>query len=364
MRRIPLAVLAVLAVFAATALTVACGPPVNRPTPLPMAKPNFYLRTTSFDADPSTYLGRFISDDLADARVDESNAQHTPCSRFFRVERLPGGGVEYDEYFTTASEARAGAVSPAAAAGAVAARAGATDKTASVARVQYTLTDKWVVELSDPEAYGRCCDESDNNCTERVIGEFLGGTGAVFEADMAATTAGLGAPGLVGVEFRDGIAWRRSVRFAQPVFFAFKLTLGRVVSAAATRDWCERPPRVAHGRYFCGVSDWKPSEQDARGGALRDARRQVIAYLGDQIVQSTEIRRSLAERAGRLESALSDTSQFEHISRGVARFVKDEEWRVDNEQGPHKMHHKARVLAFIGNDQIVDALAAAADALP
>lgn len=349
-------VLVALCALSAGALT-GCGggvvQPEGRGASMPRPKPNFFLRT-GFDTDPSTYLGRFVPAGTPPEAIDDANAIRTTCSQFFKVRKVGGGGVRYDEYFAASQSASAGLnlpeVSPV--------TAQASGQAGQVVRVQYTLIEKWVVDLDDPAGYSKCCAEADNHCSPQIIGEFLSGTGRLLYADSSASDASVGMAGN-GLEAKDGFIWRQAVDFPQPVFFAFKLTPSQAVAGTPSTqaNWDTKVPAVGHGKYFVGVSEWLASEAVARDGALLDARRQAIKYLGETISQKGSGGTAISGNGADFETRIQSGEVFERASRGVARFVKDQDWKVEEDRTPTGRRYRAKVLAFIGNDQ-VDAAAA------
>lgn len=341
----------------AMANLVACGPPPVRPQPTtPRPKANFFLRT-GFDTDPSEYLGRFVPDGVEAGEVDDASSRKTSCSAFYKVSRKKGGDVRYEEYFAASTDASAGMSIPAE----LPVTLGASASAGRVVLVEYTLTDKWVADLQEPAGYARCCQQADGNCTERFVSEFLGGTGRIYYADSSAADASVGVP-VAGFKLKDGLVWKQSVEFPNPVFFAFKLSPGK--PGPSTADWTTKVPKVEHGKFFVGVSEWVESERLARDQSLLEVRRQVIRYLGEAIKQGSVRSERLSGRLGGLEAALEEKSTLARASEGVARFVKDEDWRVEKQQGPSSWRYRTKVLAFIDNSQLKAAAEAVAGALP
>jgi len=330
------------------------------PTVIP--KPNFFLRT-SIDQDPSVYLGRFIADDTSPDSIDDSAAMQLTCSEFFTVKKIPAAGVEYDEYFQAGTAASASLGIPQMQLAVSAERVRAV-------RVQYTATEKWVAHLEDPAGFEACCKQAPDQCTGWYVGEFLAGTGAIYTVAKEKSQAGAsgnikGVP--ADAELKDGIVWRRSVVFKQPAFFAFKRTQNRYHGGAAGGDHCEydydnKVPRSSQGSFFVGVSDWLKSERVARSQAMLDARRQVIRFIGEQIKQGAIGRETTGGNVEALETQLSDDAFVERASQGLARFVKDECWKVKEQEGPDGWRWQAKVLAFVPKDQVA-AAAAALDAM-
>lgn len=338
-------------------LGTACddGPPPmpDIPQALP-TKPNFYMRV-SFDQDPSVFMGRFVPPEATAADIDESAAMQTPCSKFITIRKVAAGGVEFDEYFTAGASAAASVGIPPVALEASASRS-------KVVRIKYVATEKWIAHIEDMEGFQRCCDKAPGQCTNRYIGEFLGGTGEIYAGYSQDTDLG-GSHGGITAEIKDGVAWRKAVTFKNPVFFAFKTTENRIGQSGPSDGSCAHNfrnsvPKSPHGIYFVGVSDLMPSERTAREQAMLDARQQVIRYLGEQIVQggqSVEITKGDVEA---LQVKMKDERFLQRASGGVARFVKDECWDNERVTVPGSTKYQARVLAFFPNEEIEAAVKA------
>lgn len=349
---------------AVAALCTACGsgPKLHPDAPAPTALPkvsdaNVYLRS-AMDADPSVYLGRFVADATPAASIDEAGAAKLACSTHFTVRKVDAGGVEFDHVYQASTQAAAGLSIPDAVP--ISAQVGGSD--ARMVRIRYELTDKWVADLKDPAAYAECCRRQPDQCSGRVVGEFLGGVGTIYYAASAAGGAGVSVPG-AGLEIKDGVAWKQATKFGKrtPVFFAFKLTK-TAVGATAT-DWDTHPPVSQTGHYFVGVSEWINSERMARDQALADARGQVVRFLGERISEDVKLAETLGGDAGNLKATFAQAKTGSRVSAGVAEFVKDERWKPETTQGPDGVRYRAKVLAFIANEQIAKAAAAAAQAV-
>lgn len=347
-----------LVILGAFALLTACGtrPPSGMTSPVRVqGKANFYLRT-GFDTDPSAYLGRFVPRGTPADAIDDANTVRTECSNFFSVRRVGGGGVQLDEYFSASSQAAAAlgiSSSPA---------IGVQHGAARIARIRYTFVDKWIADLRDPAGFAECCARTDNNCSDRIIGEFIGGTGDLMQAVQAASETQGSIPAIAQLDVRDGYAWRTSQSMPNPVFFAFKLSPVAPGApgggSAAQQDWCRKVPKVGHGQYFCGVSEWVDSEAVARETALLDAQRQTVRFLGTRIQQDGSGSRQAQGRANAIDLVLRDQARFQRASEGLVRYMKDEDWKIEEEQGTQRWRYRAKVLAFIHNNQVRDAAAA------
>ncbi len=329
--------------FGVALLASACG--TSRPTiddsrdlaAALEAKPNFFLRGSGLDQDPSAYLGRFVPDDATAQTVDEAAAMRLACSQFFTVRKVPAGNVELDEYFTAGTSAAASLGLPAMG-------LSASAEQGRVVRVRYRLTEKWIADLADPAGFEACCKRAGDQCTRRVIGEFLAGAGEILTT--ASQSLGAGASHTTGAaEIKDGVAWSRSVRFTEPVFFAFRVTENRFTGpGTCAGNWADEPPRSAQGRYFVGVSDWLESERVARDQAMFDARRQVVRFLGERIAQG-----------GVADARLSDDAFVRRSSEALAKHLKDECWKPEQYQGPEGWRYRARVLTFVPEAEVTGA---------
>ena len=242
---------------------------------------NVYLRT-GFDTDPSPYLGRFLPEGLAE--LDESSGMQLACSEHISWRYVKAGGVQTTEVLHTSLDTRAGLGM----AGVGAVSAG-VEHTRAV-RVSYTLTGKMVSTIDDPAAFDACCKAQPDQCTTRMLGEFLQGTGSV-DVEVArgsgvdAEALSLVRPVSAGVHVADGVAWRRAVVFSEPVYFAFKATPTPYEQRAVrTCDGFAEPLPVSDdGLYLRATSGPAWTESGARAHA-REARSEpalVSAGLGD-----------------------------------------------------------------------------------
>lgn len=255
-----------------------CPKPSGIQAPSVAPSSNVYLRN-AFDADPSGYVGRFLPAGLED--VDESNGMTMACSEHISWRYVDGGGVRMTEMLnvSTAASVRMGV--PLLAQGRTSAGG------SRVARVAYTLTGKMVSTIDDPAAFTACCKAQPDQCSDRMVGEFLQGTGAVyFEASREASLSAEGRDPstLVGgdVAFSHGAAWQRAVEFPNPVYFAFKVTPTPYAQQAVRtcEGWVDAPPRVDDGLHVVGHSASSRTEQAARRRARADAQMQAGRATG------------------------------------------------------------------------------------
>jgi len=352
-------------------LLSACGPnPVipdakDLPKMPPLVpKQNFFIRN-SLDNDPSLYVGRFVSDGTPLEQIDEARAKKTECSKFYKIRKVGGGGVEYDEYFSVSSQAAASLGIPAADAVGLNLKAGGEGKAQRVIRVKYNIHEKMIADLSDPAAFKRCCRADDHACSGLVVGEFISGTGTMYQAAGTANQGEL-AVGMKGVgadlSVKNGIAWRQAIKFPQPVYFAFKLTEGHSDKICES-NWATRAPRRAGLRYFIGTSSWIDDLRKAEEQAMLDARRQVIKFLGERIQEDSTLKEQLRGSGAGLESATLDETKLKRSSAGVARFVYKVCQKIDKSQGPNSWRYQVKVLSELEEKDLAQAAAAAAASL-
>jgi hypothetical protein len=230
---------------------------------------NVHLRN-SFDTDPSIYLGRFVPRGASD--LDEGTAMPLTCSQFVKHRFIDGGGVKVTEAMNVNSQMAARIGVPMVADGNASA-----SRTRQV-RVEYVLTGKMVAEIGDPAAFEQCCNSSPNQCTDRFIGEFLQGTGAVYREDSnAVAVAGQGTNPANGVSGSGGASreksWTQAIEFSNPVYFAFKVTqTPNNRSSSSCGAWVDAPPTEDGFVFFVGTSRELRTERAARERAQWDAR--------------------------------------------------------------------------------------------
>jgi hypothetical protein len=297
---------------------------------------NVYLRS-SIDADPSVYLGRFIPTGSTD--VDEAGAMSLACSKFIRYRAIDGGGVQYTESLNISSDAALRLGIP------VVASAEGAHSASRMVDVSYTLTGKMVAEIPDPDGFATCCKTQPDQCTDRYIGEFIQGTGAVQTASASQSSAsgsGIAPNGLAGgAEASRSSAYSKGIRFDQPVYFAFKVTRTPYVQGAASTcgDWVRSPPIAESGLYVVGQSDPARSESMARNRALWNAIVQAAPSLGSTLSPSEDLSSS---------SALAG--------------MRAEQWCVDSRMEEGDLRYVAKVLVYIPQESVEAALAAAPSA--
>ncbi len=348
--RVALATVALLPVALLAAVPASAGKKVPPPEFVPPTT-NLQLRAT-FDTDPSTYLGRFIPDGAA--VPDESAARKTACSQFISIKSIGGGGVEYDEVFEASADAAVGFGIPK-----TELKLGGSGGQSASLRAQYTLTTKLVADISDPIAFASCCRQSPTECTGRFVGEFIEGTGSIWAAQSSSADGSvLKALEAVGLEVQAsmGVAWSRSRKFPNPVYFAFRVTEVPKVDCKALVD---NPPRSEKGLYFGSVSEPLPSEKVARDAAMAGAREQAVKYLGEAIATGSVSTTAIGGNAGAAVARFDDQQFVQRAAEGIARFVKDELSCVEQSPSVDGPRYTVRTLAFMPTAALDEAARAA-----
>ena len=307
---------------------------------VPAAKPGMFLRV-GFDDDPSDMIGRFLPDGLGPGEIDESQGMQTRCSQFITYKEVRAGGT-YQEYFNASRGLKASlGVSG------IGGASGGFGDDASL-RVKYTLHKKMRAVVDDAAALDRCCTAAPGQCTELFLGEFLYGTGLIYQAvgaqdDFEAGASGKGVS--AEIEYQDQVAWKRMTSF-EDVYFAFKTQ--RHVAAdrgLCDEDWVSETPTSLDGTYFVGVSAPSPAEGLAREAAEDDGRRGVLRYLGQFLSSASAGLDSVLE--GHLEDVRTRTAMTE----GITSRVQAKCWDVEKTGTAAGNRYVARVLVFLPKTQ-------------
>jgi hypothetical protein len=303
---------------------------------------------------------------LDGAELDENRAAKTACSQHFRS-KLVNTTQELDELVYVSRQA-AGSLGLVAAAGA--ADVEGAHASGKVLRLHYTLTKKLQVD-SDPEALGACCEKNPGACTNQVVGEFLRGSGEIYEEaveeDSASSRIGV-PPVAMKASYSDTSQWRRVQAF-NDIYFAFLPVATGTVNEAAAReakadaaradescDFCRKLPEDPSGLFFCGVSSPAADEATGRDNAMSSARSQVVRYLGEQIETRSA---SLSSSA---QGLLKDERFVAAVAKGVARRVKDKRTCSETQNSPERLT-VYKVLAFVPNEALVEVTAAAVESV-
>lgn len=362
--------------LAASLLLAACSGSSERPDkkmdPAQMGpdlsgpRSGVYLRA-SFDDDPSHFIGRFISNDVGSAEVDENRGVQSACTEFVTYKEVKASGT-FDEYYnaSTAVQGGFGITPPTGAAGNVVKAAGGDVPSGSAdgsyqsgtsVRVKYELEKKLVANIEDIQGFNKCCASNPGACSSRYIGEFWMGTGELYEntGQQIGGSAEVTAPQASGnLEVADGWVWRRATNFDN-VYFAFRVMDRQTTDTCA---WADQVPVSDDGQYFVGVSPPAATEDIARQMAMRNARMQAVQYLGEFISATSSSTSNLMKGYTDNENVLNTAAE------GIANFVKDERYCPTEEIGtPDGPQYKSKVLAFFPEEKRTEAAETTVDAV-
>ena len=329
-------------------------------------RPSIYLRVTP-DGDASELIGAFIPDDIPDANLDESAAVRTRCSQFIKAKRIPASG-EFSE-IAAASSGAAGKVGVKSLA-----RVELGGQSAEALLVRYTLLEKMQADV-DEDNLARCCADAPNQCTKRFVSGALLADGNYYAATDSGASGGLDSQALknlpvdASIVYASDMKWERQVAF-QRQYFAFSArrslaggldvasgqaaadggAQGRAAKPADPCAWANDIPTDLDGSYFVGVSNPMPTEKLAREDAMRDARDQVIKYLGEFLQEAQVSMQRTVGSAADIQVLLDDRKVKESMSAGLARSVKDRKWCGPLETAsPSGMKTTMKALAFFPN---------------
>jgi hypothetical protein len=237
----------------------------------PTSGSDYFVRST-FDADPSALLGRFLPDEGA---PDDGAGFASACSVYVRAKEVLAGG-SYDVTMTAGSAAAASFGLP------PLIGLDAHGSRTQTVRIKYHLTKKLQYDVSDPVAWRRCCNQAPDQCSGRFISEFVAGEGTLYFAvgREGAVLASKAPEGLI--EAHGGYLWQQATTL-DGMYFAFKTAVmeldGPLPTGACTAPevtWDDLPPLSPDGQYIIGVSVRTDSEQEARTLAREDAHRQAV----------------------------------------------------------------------------------------
>jgi hypothetical protein len=314
-------------------------------------RPAMYLRVTP-DADATELIGAFLPDELAEGDVDEAQAMRTRCSRFITPKRIPASG-EFREV-TAASRSAAGKVGVKSIA-----RVDLGTAESQALLVVYSLQEK-MQSVVDEDGLAQCCAAAPDQCTKRYIAGAVMADGTYFAATSRADNAGADAAGVLSnvnidasVLFENDLKWERQAAFKRQYFaFSLQRTLSAGPAAKDDCSWTNNIPTSLDVNYFVGVSNPMPTEKLAREDAMRDARDQVIRYLGEFLSETTASVQATSGKADDITVLLNDEKTKASIAQGVARFVKDQRWCGPTETAtPSGMKSTMKVLAAFPNTE-------------
>jgi len=240
--------------------------------------PQLYLRS-SFDSDPSLYMGRFVPDGMEP--VDETAAFQTRCGQYIQHREVNAAG-RFEQFFMASTDSLASVGIP------VIGGASAGGESTTMVRATYELTKKMVADIpaDQIDEYEACCKRAADQCSQRYLGEFIEGTGAIYQAVGVASEGGADLVTRNGVgidvEVSRGVQWQRAVSFDSPIYFAMKTTLNRFEGTQfePCGDWVDIKPTSSQGRYYIGIGTPQLDEGTARDTAHADAVQQIALEKG------------------------------------------------------------------------------------
>ena len=347
------------AVLAMVVVGVGCAgaePTIGAKTTVLSTKPSIYLRVTP-DGDASDIIGAFIPDDISDANVDEGAAVRTRCSKFIIAKRVPASG-QYTE-IAAASSGAAGKLGVK-----NIAKVDLGGQSSEALLVRYTLIEKMQADV-DEDNLQRCCESAPDQCSKRFIAGALMADGNYYAATDFSSGGGADVEALnvanlpidAAVVFDSEMKWERKVSFKRQ-YFAFNMRrglaggLGKTGAVADDCSWTRKVPTDLDGMYFVGVSNPMLSEKDARSDALRDAKEQVVRYLGEWLAEGNTSVSKTVGTSNDLQTLMEDSKVKEYLSGGVARSVKDRNWCGPEDQpSPSGMRQVMKVLAYFPNTE-------------
>jgi hypothetical protein len=353
MTRVSLAALAVVVVGVGCA---GAEPAIGTKTTVLSTKPSIYLRVTP-DGDASDIIGAFIPDEVSDANVDEGAAVRTRCSKFITARRVPASG-EYSE-IAAASSGAAGKLGVK-----NIAKVDLGGQSSEALLVRYTLIEKMQADV-DEDNLQRCCESAPDQCSKRFISGALMADGNYYAATDFSSGGGADVEALkvanlpidASVVYDSEMKWERKVSFKRQ-YFAFNMRrglaggLGKTGAVADDCSWTRKVPTDLDGMYFVGVSNPMLSEKEARGDALRDAKEQVVRYLGEWLAEGNMSVSKTVGTSNDLQTLMDDTKVKESLSGGMARSVKDRNWCGPEDQAsPSGMRQVMKVLAYFPNTE-------------
>ena len=353
-RTLPLLLMAATGLCASLALTTACTGHTSadevmfdtRGATLAGPREGVFLRA-AFDDDPSMYIGRFIAEGVSGDAIDENRSVRTSCSQFISYREVRAQG-QFDEYYNSSTSVQASMGVDSNIPGGASGQAGVDHQRGTEIRVSYELNRRLIAEIDDYDGFMNCCESTVGGCSGYYIGEFWGGTGTVYQvAGRSTEVAGGGGGGNAmargggDLEVADGWAWRRAMTF-DDVYFAFRVMDVAIGGCA----WVDTPPRSDSGYYFVGISPPAATRDMARTFAMRNARTQVVQYLGEAIVAESV-------SVGTLQGYLDDETVVATAAEGIAARVKDERYCAPEMlETPEGMMYISKVLAFIPAEEV------------
>jgi hypothetical protein len=217
----------------------------------------------------------------------------------------------------------------------------------------------------DEDNLQRCCESAPDQCSKRYIAGALMADGNYYAATQFGSGGDANLEALkvaelpidANVVFDSEMKWERKVGFKRS-YFAFNIRRGlaggldKAGPVADDCSWTKKIPTDLDGMYFVGVSNPMLTEKEARTDALRDAKEQVIRYLGEWLAEGSMTVSKTVGNTADLQTLMDDTKVKESLSGGIARSVKDRNWCGPEEQAsPSGMRQVMKVLAYFPNSE-------------
>ena len=318
---------------------------------------NFYFREQP-DKNPSGYIGKFIPDNLPESLIDESQAESTACSKYIKMRQVQATG-ERSELISVSGSLMAGIASNSVMS------AGANTSGQSLHKITYQMTDKWVAEIPNFEEFQECCQEE--GCPRRYISEYIGGTYELSLMTAEEVESGGGVKGVVGGVSEGKIDEQLVIRSSEPTFFAFKLgnsprgslstSFSQYVSSSGSSDadWCDNLPHSRKRTCFCGMSEPKTNEKNARDEAASNAKKQLSGYILSEVSGEDSYDSQQVNSNDQIDGKTTGHNQEKSIA--VTEFVsrlRPEKAKVEKIEQPNKTLYVGKVLMCISKDAVED----------
>lgn len=333
----------------------------NAGTSLPTMVPasGLYLRN-SFDDDPTEYMGGFLMD--AKAMPDETAATKLKCSTYVSYKEGNAGGATKKAYFDVSQSAALTLGFPPYVGGKV-----SGDRNATVL-VQYKETKKWQARIADPGGFANCCATYPDQCREKYIGDFVGGTGGIYIESSKDFQAGVGVNNMdlaLRLKVEDGREFALATVFPNEVAFAFKLKDAPLPNAAAMHDpvcdtdWANQSPPQERGHWETAVSAVLGDEAGARESARDTAAVQMAKWLSTRVKTSAGGARANTDSG----STIASGSQWSTMASGVIDRMDSVCTKVEKASMDNVVQYKVTGLFLLPAAQLQDAEAEAQQVL-
>lgn len=331
------------------------------------AEPSMHLRASP-DGDATNLIGAFVRNDAPSGGIDESSLARTRCSNFIKAKQIPASGS-----FQELAQSSAGAKAKLGIKKLLSLSVGGAQS--GLVLVRYKQLGKLEADV-DEDGLARCCATAPEECTGRYVASAVLADGSHYA--LSEGSSGVNVDSALLSRLADNVPidaeviasgsdkWERQSTF-QRQYFAFSLrafgtgpaggagqsTIGTAPAAPADDcSWTRTVPNDLDGIYFVGVSNPYPTERLARDDAMRDAREQVVRYLGEFLTEESGSVQLTSGKAESLEVLINDDKVKSAINGGVARAVKDRKWcGPETLPTPSGEKQTMKVLAYYPNSE-------------